>query len=271
MVNTPDITPESRMLRLEYDELKKKFTDLMLTFEDMKQHLGPKISALYLNLLGNKKYEILNLQVEIKTLEMRKQLLQSYINRDQTPDLKTISKQIQETVETYNQMLENEAQKLKDAKTLLEAPVLNPEDTAEAKSLYRMLVKHLHPDANPDLTDKEKDLFLVVQTAYSVGDLEKLREICLTLDSGKIINTDTCTANLSEYINKLKNKISGLEQKIADLNKMFPFNLKDKITDKNWVQEEQQKDNETVAQLTEKRNNLSKIIAVMEEYKTVKK
>ena len=145
MVNTPDITPESRMLRLEYDELKKKFTDLMLTFEDMKQHLGPKISALYLNLLGNKKYEILNLQVEIKTLEMRKQLLQSYINRDQTPDLKTISKQIQETVETYNQMLENEAQKLKDAKTLLEAPVLNPEDTAEAKSLYRMLVKHLHP------------------------------------------------------------------------------------------------------------------------------
>ena len=90
MVNTPDITPESRMLRLEYDELKKKFTDLMLTFEDMKQHLGPKISALYLNLLGNKKYEILNLQVEIKTLEMRKQLLQSYINRDQTPDLKTI-------------------------------------------------------------------------------------------------------------------------------------------------------------------------------------
>ena len=111
----------------------------------------------------------------------------------------------------------------------------------------------------------------MVQTAYSVGDLEKLREICLTLDSGKIINTDTCTANLSEYINKLKTKISGLEQKIADLNKMFPFNLKDKITDKNWVQEEQQKYKETVAQLTEKRNNLSKIIAVMEEYKTVKK
>ncbi len=52
-MNTLDITPEKRRLQHEYDELKKKFSNLMLTFEEMKQQQCPKLGALYLSLFGN--------------------------------------------------------------------------------------------------------------------------------------------------------------------------------------------------------------------------
>lgn len=268
MNNTPDITPENRMLRLEYDELKKKFASLTLTFEEMVQEQSPRLSAMYLKLLGNKRYEILNVQVEIKTLEMRKQLLQSYTNRNQTPDLKAIAQKVDAVVNEYNQILAEEAQKLKDAKEILEAPVLSEKETAEIRTLYRMLVKHLHPDTNPDQSDKDKDLFIVVQNAYQHRDIAKLQEICLALDTGKITGTSINIGSIKEYIDKLKPKVAALEQKIADLGKMFPFTIKDNLLDDNWIKQEQQKDEETLQQLKEKRDHLAKIVEMMELYKS---
>ena len=266
MTNLPQLSPENNRLQKEYYELKRRYSSLTLTFEEMRNHEGPHLSALYLSLLGNKKHQILSLQVEIKTLEMRRQLLQSYINRDTAPDLPAIDKKIAEMVAEYNQILAEEAQKLSDAKQLLEAPVLSPDDTAELKSLYRLLVKHLHPDTNPEQTDKDKELFLLVQTAYNCGDLEKLREAALALDPDKLLDTDTLKGDIAEYISQLKEKISALEQKIASLEAMFPFTLRDNLFDDEWVKNEQRKNDDTIAQLNEKRDYLRRIVEVMEEY-----
>ncbi|MBQ6962104.1 MAG: hypothetical protein IJP79_00140 [Paludibacteraceae bacterium] len=270
MNNLPDITPENHMLKLEHERLKKEFSSLMLTLEDMKQQSGPRLSALYTKLFGNKKYEILNLQVEIRILERRKQLLQYYINRDETPNLTLISETIDEIVDEYNKMLAEEAQKIVAAKQFLESPILNPEETTEIKAIYRMLVKHLHPDINPDLSEQEKELFLIAQIAYSQGDLEKLRELSLAIKAEKIGQGDKCHGEIQEYIDKLKEKINILKEKISGLEAMFPFTLKDKLADENWIKEEQKKDQDAIKELTEKRNHLAKIVEVMEEYKSTK-
>ena len=270
MANVPDITPENRRLQQEYDDLKKIFSDLMLSFEYMRQHEGPKLNAIYLKLLGRRKYEIMRLQVELKALELRKRFLQSYINRDQTPDLEEIKRQVKDAVSEYNRMLEFEAEKLKGAKIFLESPILSKEDSEELKALYRLLVKHLHPDINPELSDEERDMFLVVQTAYANGDLEKLREISLAINTGKLINTVDYTHNISVYIEKLKERIGVLEQRISDLEKMFPFTLRKNLSDKEWVKQERKIDAETISQLTERRDQLAKIVEVMEEYKSQK-
>ncbi|MBR0502139.1 MAG: J domain-containing protein [Paludibacteraceae bacterium] len=269
-MNTLDITPEKRRLQQEYDELKKKFANLMLTFEEMKQQEGPKLGALYLKLFGNNKYQILNLQVEIKLLEMRKQLLQRYINRDETPDLQKISSKIEEALSAYNKILENEAQKLKDAKDYLEAPLLSEAETNEMKSLYHLLVKQLHPDLHPNQSEEDKDLFQIVQTAYALGNLEKLREISLALDAGKLVKQEDCGDHLQEYVDTLKGKVRILEQKISDLENIFPYNLKEQLFDQSWVEQEQRRDEEMIALLKEKRDHLSKIVEVMSEYKTKK-
>lgn len=268
MQNALDLTPEQRKLNQEFDQLKKKYASLMLTLEEMRQHDGPKLTALYLSLLGNKKYEILNLQVEIKTLEMRKQLLQSYINRDETPDLHAINKRVEDVVADYNRVLEQEAQRIKSAKEYLEAPLLSDEDSAEIRTLYRMLVKHLHPDLNPKLTENEKDLFQIVQEAYSSSNLDKLREISLAIDTARVVDSSNYTSDIQEYIDSLKGRIANLEHKIEELKNMFPHTLKDKIFDSKWVETEQKQCADDIAQLTEKRDNLRRIIEVMEEYKS---
>ena len=270
MEKLPDISPEERLLRKEYDELKKKFAGLMLTLREMKQQEEPRLCALYISAFGQQKYDILNLQVEIKTLDMRKQLLQSYINRDQTPDLNEIKSKIDDAVAEYNKILEEEAKKMKAAKEYLESPLMSKEDAAELRTLYRMLVKHLHPDANPEQTEKEHDLFLVVQAAYDHCDLEKLRDICLTLDTKKLVQTEDYLGDIRKYIADLKTKIETVEKNIESLRNTFPYNMKENLADKEWIRQEQEKNEATIAELTATRDRLAAIVEVMEEYKAQK-
>ena len=76
------------------------------------------------------------------------------------------------------------------------------------------------------------------------------------------------TSDIQEYIDSLKGRIANLEHKIEELKNMFPHTLKDKIFDSKWVETEQKQCADDIAQLTEKRDNLRRIIEVMEEYKS---
>ena len=46
-----------------------------------------------------------------------------------------------------------------------------------AKELYRKIVKKLHPDMNPDVTEHELELFHRATKAYEEGDIMTLQAI----------------------------------------------------------------------------------------------
>ena len=85
-----DISPERRKLQQQYNGLKKLFSELTEKRDAMDQYEGPKLCSVYLELIGQLEYERLALQVEVKTLQMRRDLLQAFINRDEKPDLNAI-------------------------------------------------------------------------------------------------------------------------------------------------------------------------------------
>jgi hypothetical protein len=264
-----DISPERRKLQQQYNGLKKLFSELTEKRDAMDQYEGPKLCSVYLELIGQLEYERLALQVEVKTLQMRRDLLQAFINRDERPDLNAIEEKVKQAVAEYNRILAQEAERLQMAKEILNAPPLSEEESKEMRDLYRLLVKQLHPDLHPDQSDREAALFLQVQAAYKICDLYKLREIALLLDSKSLgeDNYESSYDELERQVTLLQDKVDDLKGKIDVMNSSFPFMYRDKLFEEEWVKERQEAVKNEIEELKGIKIRLQGIVDVMEEYK----
>ncbi len=272
METSIQLSTYSEDLRREYQRLRRQYADLVAKFDHLYLFEKPYLEALYLQTVGYLIYDVLQLKVEIAELQYRRQLLQAYINRDETPDLSVINIEIDIKMEEYNEMLQEQEERIKSAKAYLEAEPLSDEDAEELKRLYRLLVKRLHPDTHPNQSEREKDLFLQVQTAYRLCDLQKLREITLLLD-GKDIDYEQIQSSgldMETLVNQMKERVALMEQIIQALENDFPFTYRDKLNDPVWVENEKQRLNKQIDELTEERDRLRRIVEVMEEYEGTK-
>ncbi|WP_022769109.1 hypothetical protein [Butyrivibrio sp. NC2007] len=125
-----------------------------------------------------------------------------------------------------------------DSETIHETP------KEELKRLYRMIMKKLHPDANPNATEKDKALLLKAQKAYAEGDLETLREIADQLDDTDITekysdNPDDI-AKLRELRAKLAEKVEILLAHIDEIKNSFPYTEKDFLANEDAVKARQE-------------------------------
>ena len=94
------------------------------------------------------------------------------------------------------------------------------------RDLYKLLVKRLHPDLNPDLSNEQFILFYKAVDAYKNSDINTLRRISLLTD--KITETipNKYEAKKLRY-NNLKKYCEEMEREMEEIRKKFPF---DKIT-----------------------------------------
>ena len=106
------------------------------------------------------------------------------------------------------------------------------------KELYRRIVKILHPDVNPDITEHEKDLLNKANLAYRDGDLEALEtiydEICGE-EGPEIPESEEGIAELLSRIEKLKTKIAELRKEIDEIKESFPYTEKDLLENKRLL------------------------------------
>ena len=112
------------------------------------------------------------------------------------------------------------------------------------KALYRKIVKVLHPDVNPDITEKENDMLIEATTAYHEGDLETLRKIAAMIDAGTIgdggaINAEVDIERLREIVEELKRCVTALQMEIYGIKTSFHYNMKDFLIDEQAVAERQ--------------------------------
>lgn len=135
------------------------------------------------------------------------------------------------------------------------------------KELYRRIVKKLHPDINPNITEHEKELFYETQKAYREGDLEKLEEIYEEISSGDVVagsgNSAEDIERLKDTRDKLLNKLEILKKEIQVIKSSFPYSAKDMLNDPDALAQKQEELNqiikvyqEIVDELTEIYNKL---------------
>lgn len=234
MIDLPNDTKE---LLKQLENLKKEYADLFEQRNYMLQYEEALLTSLYLTLIGQFQYRLFCLKGDLAQINQRIQLAQAYFNRNEAPDWHKIEKQIEMNFAEYYKQIEEDARKLASAKEFLKTDFLSEEDAKKLKAIYKLLVKKLHPDINPLNTVKEEELFLKVQAAYDLGDLQTLNEILLYLT-----NKET---ELPDYIPDIKTEIekitavnNDLKEKIAKLNTVFPFIYRNKIKDEKWVEDE---------------------------------
>lgn len=99
-----------------------------------------------------------------------------------------------------------------------------------AKEMFRKIVKKLHPDMNPDITEREKELFNKAVKSYQEGDISTLQEIydeVFCAGETDIDGQELTLEQLSEIKHKLESRIAELQAEINNIKVDFPYREKE--------------------------------------------
>jgi len=263
----PDLTPEQKLLNIQFDILRKEFSELLEQKNEMLTYDEPFLTALYLNAIGQRQHRKYGLGVEIKILFQRIQLMQAYINQNIYPDKPLIERKLEKQFKEYHQKIAAEAERLAVAKKFLtDTNFLPPHIVQKIKEVYITIVKKLHPDINPNANEQEKDLLLQAQAAYELSNLDALNAILLSLDLNAPAQIISLTG-LKEQVTKLGEHVRKLKNQLTELKTKFPFSYRDKLADEGWINSEQQSlDNDIAALLIEKKK-YTEYLLLMDEWK----
>ena len=267
-----DISPRKKQLKEEYERLQLEYAALVAERDELENSEGPRLTALYMEAVGQLQYEVLVLRYEIALLKQKRDLLQAYKNRGEKADLNYVDEQVEATAKTYNENIQREEEKIKQAKAYIEEQKeeekKNQEnEKRELRDLYRKLVHRLHPDLHPEQTEWEKELFLKVQDAYEKGDLEKLRELAQQLEAGMpadAVNNET-TEEWEERVNQMKAEIAKIREEIEKILQEFPFTYRERLNNPEWIAQTQDMLRKEIPELEKEKIRLEKIVNIMEK------
>lgn len=267
-----DISPRKKQLKEEYERLQLEYAALVAERDELENSEGPRLTALYMEAVGQLQYEVLVLRYEIALLKQKRDLLQAYKNRGEKADLNYVDEQVEATAKTYNENIQREEEKIKQAKAYIEEQKeeekKNQEnEKRELRDLYRKLVHRLHPDLHPEQTEWEKELFLKVQDAYEKCDLERLRELAQQLEAGMpadAVDNET-TEEWEERINQLKEEIAKIREEIEKILQEFPFTYRERLNNPEWIAQTQDMLRKEISELEKEKIRLEKIVNIMEK------
>ena len=262
-----DLTPEQRQLRESYQRLKQEFADLFLHHQEMTVHERPTLIAIYLQLVGQKQFEVFCLQTECSRLKRKMELLQIYVNRNETPDIASVDNKLEVEFKEYSRQIINKAEQLAQANAFLSAPLLSKEETEQIKKLYYNIAKILHPDVNPDATDYEKNLFIKAQLAYEQLNLEELKQIMMLIELKDEKTSFSNEKSLAQIVSDLQNNVNTLKLKIENLESAFPFIHREHLKDEAWIKEQNESCEETIKSFNEAIEKYKTYITLLEEWK----
>ncbi len=115
---------------------------------------------------------------------------------------------------------------------------LTPEETEELKKTYKQIVKKLHPDINPNVTEGELKLFNQAVEAYKSGDIQIIRSIAVMISEISVHEEIADSMKvLKEKIDKLKQMIADVLKEIEQIKQSFPYNQKELLSNSEKVKE----------------------------------
>lgn len=259
------IHPEYESLRKELETLRQRSSELYLQAEYMQFEEQPLLCSLYETTVGTLLYEEFVLKVQIQILNYEITLRQAYMNRNQKANETEIAVKIESASEKYKVEIEQKEAEIKAAQDYLKSPAMSLEESKELRDLYRMISKALHPDLNPNQTQREKDMFLKAISAYRIGDIHVLRQVALAIADEKI--TDIPDESLLGLIAKAKKTVREFEERIRKMETQFPFIYRDQLNDENWINEQKVEISERIAKARKQLEELNNYLTILKLWK----
>jgi hypothetical protein len=250
---------EREKLLQDNEVLKDAYIKLMNDRDVMVEWGRTQLEALYATKIGVWQLEKLKLQLTVKALKRKIELVYQNVNAGVPPDFTEIDLKVAVELSAAEAAIAEQTKEVSNAKILL-SHLNSPGKGAELRKIFKAIARQIHPDVNPEITEEQLNIWYKIKDAYDTGDLEKLKALQIIYE--KEISRKPDGEPLSENEIALQNTtlqegILLIEEEIARLKNEFPFNIEHKIKDEEWVLEEQEKIKKDINQLTQYEQQLT--------------
>lgn len=223
----------------QLDIIKTEYIKI-LNDKDVLLNWGkPQLEALYATRIGCHQIERLKMQLRIKALKRKIELLHSCVNLNESIDVDKIELQAAAELAEAELSIMKETIQLQHAKTLL-SNLDTPERSSELRKIFKQLAKQLHPDVNPGITSAQTEIWHKIKDAYNTGDVDKLKalQIIYEKEIGEAAKTELTEEDIKLRLVMLKEGIKILYEEINEIKNAFPFAIEQQVKDDEWVAEQ---------------------------------
>lgn len=246
------VFPDFEKLKSEVEKMRTELSMLLLERDELQFVICKNIETEYMLKLGSIEYRAYEAQCLSLRLKRKIELIQAKKNRQE----KVIISAIEETLDTefaeYQKQLDEQINKMNDALKRSKAEVLTDEENKELKKLYRKIVKALHPDINPDVSETQVNLFDNAVQAYKNGDLNTLKIIGEMVGNSPLPeqHKDALT-QLNEEKERLQNLLKVIRDSIEQIKSKYPFTMKEIIEDEEQTEQKKKELENILSQYNE--------------------
>lgn len=227
----------------QFEELKKAVAKLRAEIQLLLQERDELLYVVCKNLemeymlrVGALECQAFKEECEYLRLKRKAELIQAHINRRQKPDIKIIDEMLEREFKEYQEKLNIQYETLEKMIERSKGRVLSEKEHKELKKIYYRIVKALHPDLNPNISEREKALFLQAVQAYEDGDLMRIKILNEAVADPKEIIEMNTSSQLSKEKNRLENVLKAIHADIAAIKGRFPYNIKADILNDEWIE-----------------------------------
>ena len=233
-----DITPHPEFAKLikEIEKLREEVSRLIEKRDYLRYHLSPQVNADYIKKIGVYEYKVFEFTIKVRRLRRKTELIRAKIAKDEIIIPSEIESILDEEYIDYEDRLQAELDRINSEMERGSGDFLSDSDGEELKRLYRKVVKMLHPDLNPDQTEREKIFFLKAVSAYERGDLDALRAIYVLAESLDFYDRDNADGDSLDATKEiLTRRAEVLRNDIDKIENSFPLNKREFLEDEEAV------------------------------------
>ena len=235
------VFPDFEKLKSEVEKMRTELSMLLLERDELQFVICKNIETEYMLKLGSIEYKAYEAQCAALRLKRKIELIQAKKNRQEKVIISAIEETLDNEFAEHQKQLDEQIDKMNDALKRSKAEVLSDEDNKEIKNLYRKIVKALHPDINPDISEAQVQLFDNAVSAYKNGDLGTLRIIGEMVGNNPLPeqHKDAMT-QLVEERERLQSLLKSIIESIDNIKSEYPYTMKAILEDTEKTEQKKQ-------------------------------
>ena len=246
------VFPDLEKLKSEVEKMRTELSMLLLERDELQFVICKNIETEYMLKLGSIEYKAYKAQCAALRLKRKIELIQAKKNRQEKVIISAIEETLDSEFAEYQKQLNEQIDKMNDALKRSKAEVLSNEDNKKFKKLYRKIVKALHPDINPDVSEAQVQLFDNAVSAYKNGDLNTLKIIGEMVGNSPLPeqHKDALT-QLNEEKERLQNLLKVIRDSIEQIKSKYPYTMKEIIEDEEQTEQKKKELENILSQYNE--------------------
>lgn len=250
--NSIILFPDYQACKEKVDRLRTELSMLLLERDELEFVICKNIESAYYLKLGTIEYKAYETECAALRLKRMVELVQARINRQEKVIIADVERVLDEEFAEYQRKLNCQIEKMNEALERSRSRILTDAEAEDLKKLYRSIVKRLHPDVNPNVTQAQLRLLTNAISAYKNGDLAAMRIIAAMVAEPVLPDRAREAMHmLTEESRRLETMLSSVRVQIADIKSRFPYTVKDIVEDPQKEQQRREEIESALAQYQE--------------------